>query len=653
MRVVGPSAHLSHPDLPPLDALNPPSAHQARVTRVALENLVTSPSSRWFPVLSILRGDHPRPPGVRSLLRADADAVVTTLRHHGFPDAEVEIEIGPEKVWWISGKASPNWRSARFVVTPGPRDVVADSDLRVDEPLPAALTAAVLQALPVAGTATSPTLQAALALRVRELVRDAGFPHTEVTVTSTADEHRHTLQIDVRRGPALPTGPFDLRIASDLDRTVPAGLAARFARAMPPHTPWDGERAKVLVDALDRWPSMQRATLLPGSADDSAAPTVELVPTPKRVFRVSPNITALGALLGLGAHIEWGRHGLAGGLVSLEGGGDLTWRVFEGPPGRLVSGAQTGPGFNHRVVLTAPLVPLHAIGLHAEADGGIESVRGATSLHAHAGVGLVWRPTQAVRVELLGRGGYVRHVAFPLQQAPFAASFRGPGATLADRYDDLALHLRLRADNVRGHPLPTSGTSFLLDLAPIGSSNGQRWHRFHVDLRTHLPLLPGRITLVPHLAAGLHSFDDTAPASGLLTHRFFLGGTDTVRGFGTRRLGPPGAHAGLDGVMVGGDAMLLASLELQGRIHRDVIAAAFTDVGRVWESGLDRVDEEGNVVQQGVNLRDLQPTAGVGLVIRTPIGGFAAWAGVRLLKDTGLATRLPRLTLHVSLTEDF
>ena len=99
--------------------------------------------------------------------------------------------------------------------------------------------------------------------------------------------------------------------------------------------------------------------------------------------------------------------------------------------------------------------------------------------------------------------------------------------------------------------------------------------------------------------------------------------------------------------------MLLASLEGRVRVHPDAWFMTFADLGRTWDALVDKRADDGTLLQRGVHLDDLEPTAGVGTMVRTPIGGLVAYTGVRLKPDAQLDGSYARVTLHVTVTPSF
>jgi outer membrane protein insertion porin family len=96
------------------------------------------------------------------------------------------------------------------------------------------------------------------------------------------------------------------------------------------------------------------------------------------------------------------------------------------------------------------------------------------------------------------------------------------------------------------------------------------------------------------LSKGMGTF---VPAS----ERFFAGGSTTLRGFEQNAVGP----AGISGVPVGGDSMLIINNELRVPLISIVDGVGFMDIGNVWQKTTD------------FSFTDLRKTAGLGLRVRT------------------------------------
>ena len=131
--------------------------------------------------------------------------------------------------------------------------------------------------------------------------------------------------------------------------------------------------------------------------------------------------------------------------------------------------------------------------------------------------------------------------------------------------------------------------------------------------------------------------------------RQYLGGTDTVRGWGLRRLAPrvtdcaPGQDyrdGGCDSIPVGGNSSVLGNVELRVRAWRKLWVASFLDLGDVREGVAD------------FDARQWNYSAGGGLRYDSIIGKFRLDVGVRL-NETELSMGEPVWALHFGLGESF
>jgi outer membrane protein insertion porin family len=134
------------------------------------------------------------------------------------------------------------------------------------------------------------------------------------------------------------------------------------------------------------------------------------------------------------------------------------------------------------------------------------------------------------------------------------------------------------------------------------------------------------------LRAGMiDSYDDTATVP--IFERFFAGGSRTVRGYEERGVGP------VDSVTqdpVGGEALLVGSVEYTVPLVEFVKLAAFYDFGNVWADYEDF--GKGGIVSG----------TGLGLRIKTPIGPVNLDYGIRLDEQPGQKSGEGELHFSVS-----
>jgi translocation and assembly module TamA len=267
----------------------------------------------------------------------------------------------------------------------------------------------------------------------------------------------------------------------------------------------------------------------------------------------------------------------------------------------------------------------------AESDRQIEQA--FTLLAGRGRLGLAWRPwaafTAAPSYHLEGwrldAAGLI-----PAEVIPLALGCAGQPcyAVLSYLQQDLTVE---RRDNAL-EPRRGFRTSLLLQEGggPLGGDF--TYARVLVDGRVYVgPAALPALTVAARASVGALFPRGGDPASSPVVQRFYAGGATSMRGFGSRRLspllvvpvpgGPSGEAAGLAALPIGGNGLLLGSLEARYQVGA-VIVAAFLDAGRVtWaRPRLDDVARLAHAV--GVGVRYLTPVGPVRLDLawRLPVG---------------------------------
>lgn len=119
------------------------------------------------------------------------------------------------------------------------------------------------------------------------------------------------------------------------------------------------------------------------------------------------------------------------------------------------------------------------------------------------------------------------------------------------------------------------------------------------------------------VAAGADTFSDTDSLP--IYERFYAGGTNTIRGFKERAVGPKDTS----GEPIGGESILYGTCELTYPIFKLFKAAAFYDFGNVWE----------NLGEFASG--DFKYSVGIGVRVKTPMGPVKLDYGYPLEVDPG------------------
>ncbi|NQU73454.1 MAG: outer membrane protein assembly factor BamA [Candidatus Omnitrophica bacterium] len=115
------------------------------------------------------------------------------------------------------------------------------------------------------------------------------------------------------------------------------------------------------------------------------------------------------------------------------------------------------------------------------------------------------------------------------------------------------------------------------------------------------------------------AFDDTTEVP--IYERFYAGGSNTVRGYRERRIGPKDATSNDP---IGGEGLFIGNIEYTFPLYEKVIKGAiFCDIGNVWEQWED------------VGTDGLKTSAGVGVRVKTPIGPVRLDFGVPFSEISG------------------
>ena len=131
------------------------------------------------------------------------------------------------------------------------------------------------------------------------------------------------------------------------------------------------------------------------------------------------------------------------------------------------------------------------------------------------------------------------------------------------------------------------------------------------------PFKPDQVLSLSARAGAVHAYDNTQQVP--IFERFFAGGTNTIRGYDERGVGPKDV---LSGDPVGGEALLVGNVEYLFPIIQILKGAVFYDVGNVWSKIGDFGDG------------GYRSGAGIGVRVKTPIGPVSLDYGFPLNPDS-------------------
>ncbi len=166
---------------------------------------------------------------------------------------------------------------------------------------------------------------------------------------------------------------------------------------------------------------------------------------------------------------------------------------------------------------------------------------------------------------------------------------------------------------------PTKGlvSSLNVKLAADAIGSDSRFVKATARTGVYYPIIR-RVVFATSVRGGLaRAFDETEDLP--LVERFFLGGRNSVRGYGQDSLGPKGEN----GTPIGGNAFAQWNVELRIRVAGNWRFVPFMDAGNVW---IDPDDADPD---------DLKYTAGAGIQYNTPVGPVRLDYGRKLDPEEG------------------
>jgi outer membrane protein insertion porin family len=157
---------------------------------------------------------------------------------------------------------------------------------------------------------------------------------------------------------------------------------------------------------------------------------------------------------------------------------------------------------------------------------------------------------------------------------------------------------------------PTSGGRITLNTefqsAIIGSANDS--YKFHLTGAEYFPVFEESVIRIKGEVGITGSFGGDVP----IYDRFFAGGLNSIRGYEFRKVGPLDVNED----ELGGESLLLGSIELDVPLFKRVNGALFIDAGNVYKKTF------------GINPFDINVSMGFGIRLDLPIGTLQLDYGV-------------------------
>jgi outer membrane protein assembly factor BamA len=564
----------------------------------------------------------------RSLLEEDGRRLETLYAHHGYFDAEVD--------GWVLKR--PNVREKRRLKPVNVRGIV-----RPREP-------SVVQSVTLDGLPAGPlynTLRDRIELKegdvfeleayqrgvsaIRTELQERSYAYAKVEGHVEVDPGNHQVRVAVKveRGPACRFGPVQVTGAKKVPKKR---LEIDVKEGEPYHLS--------TLEATRRKLFALRVFRLVNVTPDLSDPTRTTIPVKVELREAKTKSVRLGLI----ALYESGKISSGASAVYED------WNLFQ-QLWTLQQEVYAGIGYTDRLAPIASIkgtvnfhnFPVH--GLDFLQSGGVEQALevGYQRRSAAYNPSIAW----------VGWDRHILSVGYRLKFTDYVFSSQAVLDALAAEEEDGVLEdpylLSILEQNWtyegRNDPFsPSRGWYWVLQFAEAGGPFGGDYGFFRVagEIRTYRSIVrlggwDPNVVVAARLGAGVElPYSADGKGAVPLDERFFLGGGDTVRGWGYQRLGP---RIGVSDTAEGGLIRAFGSFELRKELLWGVSAAGFVDAGRLWDDF------------STLNARDIQWTVGGGARYRSIAGPLRLDVGVRLGEDPYGDN--PRVTLHFGLGEAF
>jgi len=167
---------------------------------------------------------------------------------------------------------------------------------------------------------------------------------------------------------------------------------------------------------------------------------------------------------------------------------------------------------------------------------------------------------------------------------------------------------------------------------PLGGD--RNFYRFQTSGEYYIPIMINDVTTVLEISARtgiVQAYPDTPDVP--IFERYFTGGQDSIRGYDERSIGPTDPNTGDS---IGGEALVLGSVEYTVPIIEIIKGAIFFDTGNVWAKVRD------------YGTGGTKSGTGVGLRVKTPIGPIKLDYGIPLDSEPGKSSKSGKFYFSVS-----
>jgi outer membrane protein assembly complex protein YaeT len=568
------------------------------LTTAEIEAVLATKSSGWLPW-------SPHEYFDREEFEADLGRIRRLYQDRGFPNARV---TGVDVALNEKGDAV----DLSITIDEGTPVLVEDVRFAgfevLDEPLRATLESAPL-------TAGSPRDRAALAATRQhgiDLLRDHGFAHGDVTITETDGASPSSVIVTFGATPGPPTvfGPITYVGLSTLsERVVSRQLSFRTGQPY---------RQNLVNLSQRRLGSLAIVQFVNIDARPPEGSLVSAIPVTVTLTENPPRRLELG--VGYGSEDR------------LRGSASWSHLNFLGNARQVTTAAKWSSierGF--RASLNQPYLYLRGLSLDASGTTWWTSEPMYVSRTYGGRIGVSYRlgrrgpGTSRVPLNVFRTAYIHEYLSYGVREEaltdldtvderialgldPITGQGRGTKAAVSFEYERNATDTVLNPS--RGY-----GVALRTELARPGLGGTFRYGEYVAEARGYVPV--GAVVVASRARYGaLRAEND---ASVPFSERFFLGGSTSLRGWGRYQVAPL-----IDGLPVGGRAMLDLSAEIRMPLGGRLGAVGFFDAGNVWAD------------HGSARFGDLKQDAGFGLRYGTPIGQIRGDVAFQLTRIPGL-----------------